>query len=158
MLTTGCSYVSDSIESAITERSSFSIDATYNGVNTVTITWDKTDSSSNFAGIEIYRTKYRDDEYSDYELIMSKYRNRTGGAGDGSLGSGSTTSFSDTDLPPSDGNGVYFYRVGFIHWDEDPGDRTNSNGYFPAETDNESNYNSNTDIDSISGYSRVVIN
>ncbi len=154
LTTTGCSYVSDSIEGAITDRSSFSVNAEYNGVNTVTLTWDHTDSSDNFAGIEIYRTKYPNDEYSEYILIRSTYEDsshNTSG-GDISLANGSTTTYSDSDLPSS--YGIYFYRVGFVHWDEDPSDRTSENGY---TGDTETDYYNNTDIDSISGYARVLI-
>jgi len=153
MLITGCSYVSDSIEGAITDRSSFTLNAEYSKIGGhVDLTWEETDSSSNFAGIEIYRTKYPNDEYSEYILVRSRYEdsacNQSGG--DPSLGNGYTTNYSDSNLPSLPlYQGIYFYRVAFIHWDEDQEDAD----YIRNET----NYYIHTEIDSISGYGKVVI-
>lgn len=139
---TGCSYVSDMVEGAITERASFSIDAVNNGSNII-ITWSKTDLSApdGFAGIEIYRTRYANDEYSGYITIADRWDTV-------SLASGTTTSYS-APIPPS---GVYFYRVGFIHWDKPQAERI-APEYSGSDT--ESDYNSHTDIDAISGSARV---
>lgn len=147
----GCSYVSDYVEGVITDRASFSVKAVYNA-GTVTVTWDKTDSSSDFAGFEIYRTSQENDEYADYTRIASRYT-------DSSLANGSITTYVDTALPSS---GIYFYRVGVIHWDESTDDRTADNGYYPSYPntgwDNESpNYNAHTDVDKVSGYGIVTI-
>mgnify|MGYP001158014795 CR=1 FL=1 len=157
-LLSGCSYVTDSIEAAITERASFSASATYNAgpPASVTITWDESDMTSDFAGYEIYRTKYPNDEYSEYELVANRYD-----AGH-ALDNGATNSFTDNfSLYPLNGSGTYFYRIGVIYWDEAPEDRTNENGYSPeypnAGWDGETNYNANTNLESISGYARVVI-
>jgi len=140
---TGCSYVSDYVEGEITNRASFSAEATYSG-GTVTVTWDKTDSSDSFAGIEIYRTSDKNDEYADYELVASRYFNTH--IGD-NLDDGTTTSYTDT-TPPS--SGIYFYRVGFIHIERDDNDVLYS-------ASNPGLYNQYTSIDAISGYAKVVI-
>ncbi len=144
---TGCSYVSDMAEGAITDRASFSATAVYSGGN-VTLTWDKTDTSDNFTGIEVYRTSDANDEYATYELVASRLYNDSG------LSSGFTQTYTDTLLttytdstPASDG--IYFYRVAFIHWDKDADERTYST--------TDGNYPFYTDIDSISGYAKVVI-
>jgi hypothetical protein len=148
----GCSYVSDYIEGQITDRASFSIEVQYSGGN-VNISWDKTDTGGNFAGIEIYRTSDANDEYANYELVASRNYNGPG------LDSGTTQSYTDTllttfydSIPAS--NGIYFYRVAFIHWDEDSDKRDLDHGYTGNAIDD---YNNNTDIDAISGYGKVVI-
>ncbi len=123
-LLTGCSYVSDYVEGEITNRASFSITAEYNsGTGDVDLSWSETDSSESFAGIEIYRSKYANDEYAPYGII------------------GSSSSYIDafTDInPPS---GTYFYRVGFIHWDEE----------------DSIDYDNETSISKVSGYAKVYI-
>lgn len=141
----GCSYVSDYIEGQITNRASFSLTAEYiSATDDVLLTWDKTDSSDNFAGIEIYRTSEPNDEYASYELVASRYFNVN--IGD-NLNVGSTTTYTDT-TPPS--SGVYFYRVGIIHIDNDDNDN-------PYDASNPLYYNLYTSIDEISGYAKVVI-
>ncbi len=141
---TGCSYVSDMAEGAITKRSSFSVNATYSGGNVI-LTWDKTDTSNTFAGIEVYRTSQKDDEYSSYELVASRYSTSLLNSGD--LSSGLTTS-CNVDAPTS--SGVYFYRIGIIHIDTDDND-------IPYNASNQSQYNQYTNIDAISGYGQIVI-
>jgi len=132
---TGCSYVSDYVEGELTNRASFGLDADYSG-GIVTLRWDKTDSSSEFAGIEIYRTTEKNDEYETYEVVATKVTN-------GTLGNGLTTSCTvSANLPNTVSSGeIYFYRVGFIHWDEE----------------DSTIYNSETSIDAISGYAKIVI-
>ena len=137
---TGCSYVSDMVEGAITDRASFSINTSYNSAtHEVTITWDKSDLSSDFAGIEIYRTREANDEYSGYITVADRWDTTA-------LGSGSTGLYSYTESK----TGLYFYRVGFIHWDEPEDERT--------YIEDESNYNIHTDINAISGSAGVNIN
>lgn len=145
---TGCSYVSDMVEGAITDRASFGVTATYNSGNVI-LTWDKTDTDGNFAGIEIYRTSQPNDEYASYELVASRYS--TSSLNSGSLSSGLTTT-CNVDAPST--TGVYFYRVGFIHWDDDLADRTTANGYTGIDL---TDYPNKTDIDAISGYGKVTI-
>ena len=147
VLMPGCSYVSDAVEGAITERASFSIDASFDGSD-VNISWDETDTSEGFAGIEIYRTSRPNDEYSKYDLVASRYVNSGGYA----LSSGNTTFYSYT---PVGLYGTYFYRVGIIHWDkEKEKDRTPQNGY---DGTTQENYQDHTDIDKISGFEAVTI-
>jgi len=141
--TTGCSYVSDMVEGELTTRASFSISAEQVG-DDVIIRWDESNSSSNFAGIEIYRTVKPDDEFAGYETICDRWENSD-------LSFGVKGSYTHVNAD----KGVYFYRVGFIHWDEDEEDRNSENGY----TGNEyTDYNSQTDIDEVSGSARVEIN
>lgn len=150
LLLAGCSYTMDFIESAITARSSFSIEAEYSG-GVVSISWDEGPGISSFAGFEIYVTR---DEYDDYDLLASRFENESGGGEDGTymnLGSSSTRDYSYT--PP--GPGVYFYRVGIIEWDEDD-DKLVARygaGYF----NNSTAYNAETSINKISGYRMVTV-
>ncbi len=148
----GCSYMADAIEGAITERASFSIDAEYNSsTNEVTITWDESGSFNDFAGFEIYRTSEANDEFSKYIVIASYYQGSP------------TVGLSNSSYTYNVGtiNGVYFYRVGIIAWDED--DETDREKNYSGgtgwdnEPDREWNYNHHTDIDRISGYAMVRI-
>ena len=123
-LLTGCSYVSDYVEGEITNRASFSITAEYNsGTGDVDLSWSETDTSESFAGIEIYRSKYANDEYAPYGII------------------GSSSSYIDTFTDNSPPSGIYFYRVGFIHWDEE----------------DSIDYDNETSISKVSGYAKVYI-
>lgn len=158
---TGCSYVSDMVEGAITKRASFSVVA-YQSGSEVVITWDETDLSTDFAGIEIYRTRESNDEYSGYVTVADRFNPPISG----DLSNGSTTTCR-VDVPASDGGpttggttGVFFYRVGIIHWDEAEVDRTSANGYIEPwnGASIQTNYDSHTDIDEISGSARVEIN
>ncbi len=134
---TGCSYVSDMVEGAITKRASFTATAVYSGGNVI-VSWDKTDSSDKFAGIEIYITPTANEEAANYNLVASRYYP----ASNPTLANGQTTSFSVTAPASGATPQIYFYRVGFIHWDDDV-DRTN--------------YDAQTEIDAISGYAKVII-
>lgn len=151
-LFTGCSYVSDMAEAAITTRASFDADAVYDpATKTVTISWDHTDSGDSFAGIEIYRTSEPNREFSDYELVASRHET-TLLNGTNNLDDGSTTS-CNVDAPnktDSTIHGIFFYRVGFISIEQDDNDVY----YHPS---NPFEYNQYTSIDEISGYAKVVI-
>lgn len=147
---TGCSYVSDYVEGRLTKRASFSIEAQQVG-NDVVITWSKTDSSSDFAGIEISKTMNANNELSEYLVIADR-------SDDGTLASATTGTY--TDLNASASPGVYFYRVAFIHWDDPVSERTSANGYIEP-WDGASiltNYDNHTGIDTVSGSGRVDIN
>jgi hypothetical protein len=170
----GCSYVSDAIEGAITDRAAFSINASYNSsAREVTITWDET-GGSNFAGYEVYISDEQDNEYAGYQLIESRWRDESDisvGTGDNeSLHSFYTSSYTHDVSGIASGSfpngpGTYFYRVGIIQWDDDLDERTTDNGYNPPydpsdtteQWDTETNYNNKTDIDKISGYTQVEI-
>lgn len=165
----GCSYLSDAVEGAITNRAAFSIDASYNrSAQQVTLTWDET-GGSNFAGYEIYITDEQDNEYAGYTLVESKWSNGLGTSShleDVSRGyyTHDVNSIVSSSFP--NGPGTYFYRIGIIEWDDDLDERTDDNGYShpydpnnPSSTawDNEYNYNNQTNIDKISGYVQVDI-
>lgn len=154
----GCSYVSDTVEGLITERASFSINAEYKtGPDRVVISWAETDLSADFAGIEIYRSSHANDEYATYEMIAYRWDNpQLNGAGNTPI---NPKSFNDT--PPLPTTGVYFYRVGFVQWDDSKEDRQAGSGYTganPGYTDFDQNtYNNKTSIDKVSGYAKVYI-
>lgn len=161
---TGCSYVSDYIEGQITTRASFSIKAEYRtGPNRVVITWDETDWSDDFAGIEIYRSSEKNNEYVLYEMIAYKWNNAQ--LRDGSNYPTNPKTFtddlSDLDLNPISPNyagGIYFYRVSFIHWDDSLEDRTLENDYSGINPVYDSDtYDNKTSISKVSGYAKVNI-
>jgi hypothetical protein len=155
----GCSYLMDAVESAITKRASFSIDASYVPPNSVVITWDETVSSEDFAGYEIYMTEDPDDEFVGYVAVAARYDLGSSGLPAGlvfqvepSLGTGATASFThDVGLLALAARGTYFYRVGVINWDEDSEDRP-----WGYETD-PGYYIGRTTLYSISGYAMVEI-
>ncbi len=156
----GCSYVSDYTEGLITKRASFSINAEYKtDPNKVVLTWSETDLSEDFAGIEIYRSSRANDEYSSYEMITYKWNNEIGNYE--SLNNGSTKQYID-DLTHQSITGVYFYRVGFIHWDDSKEDRQEADSVYTGAnhdyTDFDKNtYHAKTHINKVSGYAKVCI-
>jgi hypothetical protein len=176
ILSPGCSYIMDYIEGQLTDRASFSIEASYNsGAQQVTITWDERGSGDIFAGYEIYITEEKDDEYVGYLLVASQYEFNADIMDDASstsrslLENGSTDSFT-IDVTPlvtsvkiQYGPGIYFFRVGLIDWDEsDEEDRQDD--YYSVGCANwynepcrEINYYNNTDISKISGYAMINI-
>lgn len=139
ILNSGCSYVSDTIEGKISTRSSFSIDVFQSG-NDVIVKWDENFHSDDFAGIEIYRTKEPNNEYSTYILIANRWTNS-------SLGNPDASSF--THVNGSSNKGIYFYRVACINW-EDPKDERD----YP---ENEASYFIHTEIAEISGSAKIEI-
>ncbi len=156
----GCSYLMDAVESAITKRASFSIDARYvPGPPRVVITWQETVSSEDFAGYEIYMTEDPDDEFVGYVAVAA--RHDLGDAGlppdlvfqqNLSLGTGATSSFThDVTQLDTAARGNYFYRVGVINWDDEQEDRP-----WGYETDF-GYYTGRTSLYSISGYAMVEI-
>ncbi len=167
ILSPGCSYVMDYIEGELTDRASFSIDASYNsGAQEVTITWDERGSGDDFAGYEIYITEEPNDEYVGYELAASYYETHNYiGLSSGNLKSSSTDSctldVSSLLVAAGYGPGIYFFRVGLIDWDEsDEDDRIDDyiGGIsWDVEPNREQNYYIHTDISSISGYAMVDI-
>lgn len=134
---TGCSYVMDSVEGAITKRSSFSVDVKRSG-NTFTLDWSKDFPSIDeeaFAGYEVYITERPDDEYSGYKILLSGHSANPGDLGyDPALQNSSTRNVTFTyDVSALSGN-TYFFRVGVIYWSEtDQSERsknwTTDNGY-----------------------------
>ncbi len=156
----GCSYLMDAVESAITKRASFSIDARYvPGPPRVVITWQETVSSEDFAGYEIYMTEDPEDEFVGYVAVAARYDLGSSGLPAGlvfqvepSLGTGATASFThDVSALAPAARGNYFYRVGVINWDEEPEERP-----WGYETD-PGYYIGRTSLYSISGYAMVEI-
>ena len=161
LLGAGCSYVSDMVEGKITERSSFSIDVNYDSSEKqLTVGWDETDLSSNFAGYEIFITENVNDEYSGYDLVASKWFNNA----DLELYTTNSYVYDVSGIISQDypkGYGTYFCRVGIIHWDHNVETRNEDTGYDVDNDgvwfDNELNYNNRTDIDQISGAALIEL-
>lgn len=163
LLFSSCSYMMDAIEGAIDNRASFSISAKLEG-NYVYITWDETDTGADFAGYEIEITKNPDDEYSGYATAAARYDLNINSlpAGlsfqsDPALGSSSTGSFNhDVSLLLK---GVYYYRMGIIHWNDPVDKRTTKNGYEQSGSpawDTQNNYFNKTALNKISGYAKII--
>ncbi len=163
---TGCSYVVDAIEGAIMNRSSFSIEASYNG-GFVDISWDESGGGEAFAGWEIYMTKEPDDEYAGYAVVAARYDLEPLNVNIGesstitfvddavlALGAANSFSLNVGGINPGDA-GVYFFRVGKIHWDEEDQDKRDDD--FPTWASDEGYYEGETNIGAISGQARVEI-
>ena len=160
----------DSIEGQLTDRASFSIEASYDPVlDRVTIKWDEHGSGDDFAGYEIYITEEPNDEYVGYELAASYYETHPYIGLSGDLKSSSTGSCTlDVNallgalaIADGYGPGIYFFRVGLIDWDEsDEDDRVDDyiGGInWNIEPNRRDNYWIHTDIESVSGYAMVEI-
>ncbi len=133
-----CSYVMDSIEASITERSAFSIKGSFNpDTNEVAISWSGGKAGAGdeaFAGYEIYMTKQADNEFVGYTVKSAPY----------DLGEGVMTGADSNDNAQeltytivydaqlrrystdsttlsinSSFSGIQFFRVGVIHWSVD---------------------------------------
>lgn len=154
----GCSYVADYIEGALTNRAGFSIDAYYDGSDVI-VSWSESGSGDGFAGYEVYMTEEANNEFADYILVgapiyefthtgTSLYYDNTLN----SLKSSKSFTHHSTFLPPG---GVYFYRVGIISWDKVDSDNDGDEDDYPDPTYN--NYISKTSVTQISGSARVVI-
>jgi hypothetical protein len=174
----GCSYIMDSIEGRLTDRASFSIEASYDPVlDQVTIKWDERGSSDDFAGYEIYVTEEPNDEYVGYELAASYYEEHacipsvpnTSALINSTTGSHTVdvSKLLDT-IDPCYAPGIYFFRVGLINLDEgDEDDRIDDyegginwdSETLPGLIDSyrRRNYWNHTDISKISGYAMVEI-
>ncbi|MFW5770768.1 MAG: hypothetical protein ACOCX9_04975 [Spirochaetota bacterium] len=158
----GCSYVSDAIEGAITNRAGFSIDAYYDGSDVgsdVIVSWSESGSGDGFAGYEVYMTDEPNNEFADYIVVGAPVYNSTHiGTSTyyddtlNSLKSSRTFTHHSTFLPPT---GVYFYRVGIISWDKIDADGDGEDDEYPDPTYN--NYISKTSVSEISGSARVEI-
>ena len=114
-----CSYVVDSIEAAITKRSSFSIEGSYTS-GLVTISWEKGRvgyGDEAFAGYEIYITEQPDNEFVGYSAIVAPYDLGQGIIMERGLRKTEVASISFDPLILGI-EGVYFFRVGIIQWDK----------------------------------------
>ncbi len=144
----GCSYVSDAIEGALTNRAGFSIDAYYDGSDVI-VSWSESGSGNGFAGYEVYMTEEPNNEFADYIVVGARYPIGTDYFEHHTDLSSSQT-FTHSNLPPP---GIYFYRVGIISWDKIDADGDGEKDDYPAV--NESNYISTTSVSKISGSARV---
>lgn len=161
----GCSYIMDSIEGRLTDRASFSIEASYDPVlDQVTIKWGERGSGDDFAGYEIYVTEEPNDEYVGYELAASFYEDPNPYIMwlSGNLSNNLTdTCVLDVSGLAANAPGIYFFRVGLINWDEgDEDDRIDDyigGTLWNAEPNRRDNYWIHTDISKISGYAMVEI-
>jgi len=148
--TPGCSYVSDAIEGALTNRAGFSIDAYYDGSDVI-VSWSESGSGNGFAGYEVYMTEEPNNEFADYIVVGARYNISSDDFNlDSNLSSSQT--FTHSNLPSS---GIYFYRVGIISWDKIDADGDGEEDDYP--TDDIGNYISKTSVNQISGSARVVI-
>ncbi len=146
----GCSYVADYIEGAITNRAGFSIDAYYDGTDVI-VSWSESGSGDGFAGYEVYMTEEADNEFADYKVVGARY---SIGSSDFNLDSTLeyAKSFEHSNHPSG---GVYFYRVGIISWDKIDKDNDGDKDDYPDDT--QTNYENKTSVSEISGSARVVI-
>jgi len=149
----GCSYVSDAIEGALTNRAGFSIDAYYDGTNVI-VSWSESGSGSGFAGYEVYMTEEPNNEFADYIVVGARYNIGQSSyfIHDTNLEFSQSFTHSNFNLPDP---GVYFYRVGIISWNKIDADGDGEEDDYP--TDDIGNYISKTSVSKISGSARVTI-
>ena len=155
LLAGACSYGMDMLEGAITERASFSINASYStSTDTLSVSWDETGSGSDFAGFEVYMTTDAWDEYGDYTVIAARIN-----LSDTSFPSSWITFNSSLDPYDSSANitvhsppeeGEYYVRVGMIKFDEI--EDSDPKAYYGV-----ADYDDHSYVDRISGYETVYI-
>lgn len=158
-----CSYVMDSVEGAITKRSSFSVDVKVDGTN-ITFDWSKDAPSIDaeaFAGYEIYVSDTANDEFAGYSVLRAGYDiNAIVPGTDGDLLSTTTNSVqvSLAAIPidyRTPGN-TYFFRVGIIYWDEETQEDRDENWTNPVWSGNEEYYyKTGSSIEEVSGGAMV---
>lgn len=155
--TVACSYVADYIEGEMTNRASFSISAHYVSGIGVIVEWNYDPDHESFAGYEIYMTEYPNNEFAPLIIVggrddfsSSQYFQK-----DENLKNESTHHFIH-DLSHKPSNGIHFYRVAVIAWDERDYDGDGEKESSPPSY-NKSDYESYTDIDEISGSAMVAI-
>jgi hypothetical protein len=153
----GCSYVMDSVEGAITKRSSFSVDVTKSGTS-FTLDWSKdapSIDSDAFAGYEIYITNQPNNEFAGYDILLSGYSSCPGVTGlyDSSLQNSSTKKVTFVYNPSTLSGDTYFFRVGVIYWSEEKEeDRVKDWG---SGWSHSQRYLSDSQINAISGGTKV---
>jgi hypothetical protein len=156
---TGCSYAMDMLEGVITERASFSIEASYDSSShRLNVSWEETGDSSGFAGFEVYMTTSPWDEYGDYKVVAASENLspslpswitfRTD--------SGLSSRYADSTYilvnPPVEA-GEYYVRVGMVKFDEK--DDSSGGGYYGSVMPGD--YIDHTTLDAVSGYEAVYI-
>ncbi len=170
VLLINCSNVMDYIEGRITKRSSFSIEAGYDPSGNIIVSWTESGGS---AGTEIYMSEEPNDEFVGYMIVGGRFS-----------GIGSSDYYQDYDnlkdpntksfIYPSSkisnisskiGKGLYFFRVGFIGWDESDEQKRKDTYIGKTNWDTntfpdffiQQNYQIHTVLDDISGYAKVDI-
>ncbi len=155
-----CSYVVDSIEAGITERSSFSINGDFSS-GLVTISWEKGRvgyGDEAFAGYEIYITEQPDNEFVGYTALIAPYDLGEDIEVEKNLRKTGIDTIS-FDPEAFGKRGVYFFRVGIIQWDKTTkkeragtdDDKPETTGWRPLDLTHyfyeydESNYDENDD-------------
>jgi len=159
----------DSVEGAITKRSSFSVDVKRSG-NSFTLDWSKDSPSIDdeaFAGYEIYITESPNDEFSGYRILLSGHSANPGDIGyDSALQNSSIKNITFTYDTSAMSGKTYFFRVGVINWSEEKeSDRsknwTTENGYLYNWSAGDSTaveyyYKNDSSLDEISGATMVT--
>ena len=159
-LLTGCSYGMDMIEGAITERASFSINASYQS-GQLTISWSESPPAPDkgFGGYEVYIIPEAWNEYGTYEVIAARHNLFSPNfcyVSGFVLGNSNTRSVS---FPLSkfdlDGKGgEYYVRLGIIKMYVEDSDADPKKYYDGSNYIEYINYST---IDKISGYKVVYI-
>ena len=153
-LFTGCSYGMDWFEALLMERSSFSINVSYNAGN-LKITWSENPPEINdgFAGYEVYMIPERWNEFGTYEVIAARYDLHPAHFFSLKSELGIRTTRSVTIYVPSsslEGEGEYYVRLGIITMDSKDKDT-----YYDAGIPDE--YKNHSSLLKISGYKAVYI-
>ena len=156
-LFTGCSYGMDMLEGAITDRASFSINASYDS-GYLRISWSASPSEECFAGYEVYMIPEPWNEFGTYEVIAARYTLYPSSSRFfrtmPELGTRSTR-YVNIPVSKSDlryGEGEYYVRFGIIKMDKE--DKDDSEACYPVDS---ANYINNSSLDKISGYKAVYI-
>ena len=155
-LLTGCSYGMDMIERSMTDRASFSIDASYNS-GQLTIKWSESPSAEGFGGYEVYIIPEAWNEYGTYEVIAARhYLYTLPFFSNSTLGDPATrsVSFSISKSDLDGKGGEYYVRLGIIKMNVKDSN-TEPKTYY--DKSNSSEYINHSSIDKISGYKAVYI-
>jgi hypothetical protein len=152
----GCSYVIDSIEGAITDRASFSVEVSVDRVaDTVTVSWKDAFGGEAFAGYEILVSAEADNEFAGYEVAAAGY-DINQGIVIGSLNDSTTRSVTiPYNAAVMDGH-TYFYRLAVVHWDKEKEADRNEDWTDPPWASNKAQwYNGHSNIEKVSGVVQV---
>lgn len=155
-LSSGCSYVIDSIEGAITDRASFSISVSVDrNADTVILTWDDSFGGEAFAGYEILVSEEADNEFAGYVVAAAGY-DISQGTVIGSLTDSATRSVTiPYNAAVMDGH-TYFYRLAVVHWDKEKEADRNEDWTDPPWASNKADwYNGHSNIEKVSGVVQV---
>lgn len=155
-LSSGCSYVIDSIEGAITDRASFSITVSVNrNSDTVTLSWDDSFSGEAFAGYEVLVTTEADNEFVGYEVAAAGYNIGQGIVISSLNDSGTRSVTIPYNASVMDGH-TYFYRLAVVHWNEEDEEERDKEWTSPSwRSDPGYWYDGHSNIEKVSGVVQV---